>query len=97
MQSVPQQVAWHQLSAPTLPDSMFSSFVQLVGYQNPAAQIPGILDVADVEHLVRAAGKNRVQFNNIERSEWAGDLQSTRMPAAEFFAERIKAEFSRPN
>jgi len=70
-------------------DGMFSSFVQLVGYGNPAPQIPGILDVADVEHLVRAAGGQRVRLNNIEKSKWLEKLNSSSMPADEFFADWI--------
>ena len=73
-------------------DGMFSSFVQLVGYGNSASKIPGILKVADVEHLVRAAGKERVRLNNMDRSEWAGALQSSYRPAVEFFDEWLRAE-----
>ena len=73
-------------------DRLFSSFVQLVGHGNPAAQIPGILKVADVAHLVRAAGPKRVYLNNVEPSEWAADLTTTNIPKSEFFREWIKAE-----
>ena len=72
-------------------DGMFSSFVQLVGYGNSALSIPGILKVADVEHLVRAAGENRVLLNNMDRSEWAGALQSSYSPAVEFFEQWLMA------
>ncbi len=72
-------------------DGMFSSFVQLVGYGNSALNIPGILKVADVEHLVRAAGEDRVLLNNMDRSEWAGALQSSYRPAVEFFEQWLMA------
>ena len=72
-------------------DGMFSSFVQLVGYGNSASKIPGILKVADVEHLVRAAGEDRVLLNNMDRSEWAGTLQSSYRPAVEFFEQWLLA------
>ncbi len=71
-------------------DKMFSSFVQLVGYQNPASQIPGILRVTDVEQLVRAVGPNRVSINNLEESEWGRSLSSSFKPSARFFAEWIR-------
>ena len=73
-------------------DRLFSSFVQLVGHGNPAAQIPGVLKVADVEHLVRAAGVNRIHLNNVEPSDWAGGLPTASIPKSEFFREWIKAE-----
>ncbi len=68
-------------------EGMFSSFVQLVGYPNPAAQIPGILRITDVEHLIRAAGSDSVHLNNVERSPWAGSITFSARPAAEFFVE----------
>ena len=71
-------------------DDMFSSFVQLVGYGNPASQIPGILEVADVEHLVRSAGLNRVHLNNTEKSKWSKGLDSSTLPANEFFEKWIE-------
>ena len=70
---------------------MFSSFVQLVGYGDSASKIPGILKVADVEHLVRAAGEDRVLLNSMDRSEWAGALQSSYRPAVEFFEQWLMA------
>jgi hypothetical protein len=73
-------------------DGMFSSFVQLVGYQNVAPQIPGILALTDVEHLVRAAGVERVRLNNVDKSEWAGALSSSDKPVVEFFVEWIRAQ-----
>jgi hypothetical protein len=73
-------------------DRLFSSFVQLVGHGNPAAQLPGILKVADVEHLVRAAGAGRIHLNNVEPSDWAGGLPAASIPKSEFFREWIKAE-----
>ncbi len=72
-------------------EGLFSSFVQLVGYQNPAAQIPGILHVADVEHLVRAAGNERVRFNHAEKSDGGGRLSTSDKPAAKFFEEWLNA------
>lgn len=72
-------------------DGMFSSFVQLVGYGNPAPQIPGILELADVEHLVRSAGPERVHLNNIEKSEWSESLDSSAVPADAFFEKWIEA------
>ena len=72
-------------------DDMFSSFVQLVGYGNPASQIPGILEVADVEHLVRSAGLTRVHLNNTEKSKWSKGLDSSALPANEFFEKWIEA------
>jgi hypothetical protein len=70
-------------------DGMFSSFVQLVGHGSPTPQIPGILKVADVVHLVRAAGENRIRLNNSPISTWAGSLTSTNRPPAKFFSEWI--------
>ena len=49
-------------------DRMFSSFVQLVGYGNPASQIPGVLRVADVGQVIRAAGTNRIRMNNLRQA-----------------------------
>ena len=72
-------------------DDMFSSFVKLVGYGNPASQIPGILKVADVEHLVRSAGPNRVHLNNTEKSKWSKGLDSSTLPVEEFFEKWIEA------
>ncbi len=71
-------------------NGMFSSFVQLVGYGNPAAQIPGILKVADVEHLLRDAGIERVRLNNTQKSKWSERLDSSSMPADEFFERWIE-------
>ena len=68
-------------------DRLFSSFVQLVGYGSPTSQIPGVLKVADVEHLVRSAGPDRVHLNNVKKSPWAGALRSSRQPAVKFFEE----------
>ena len=68
-------------------DKLFSSFVQLVGYGSPTPQIPGVLKVADVEHLVRCAGLDRVRLNNVKKSPWAGALRSSRQPAVKFFEE----------
>jgi hypothetical protein len=68
-------------------DGMFSSFVQLVGHGSPTPQIPGILKVADVVHLVRAANDDRVRLNNSPMSTWVGNLTSTNRPPAEFFSE----------
>ena len=73
-------------------DGMFSSFVQLVGHGNSALSIPGMLKVADVEHLVRAAGEDRVLLNNMDRSEWSGALQSSYRPAVEFFEQWLRAD-----
>ncbi len=66
-------------------DGMFSSFVQLVGYHVPISQIPGVLKVADVEHLVRAAGAARIRLNNLEMSPWSGSLVSTTGESRQFF------------
>jgi hypothetical protein len=71
-------------------DGMFSSFVQLVGHGNPAPQIPGILKVADVEHLVRSAGPARVHLNNTEESKWSEGLGSSSLPVGEFFEKWAK-------
>ncbi len=71
-------------------DGMFSSFVQLVGYGNPAPQIPGILEVADVEHLVRCAGPGRVHLNNSEKSHWSEGVDSSAMPGVGFFEEWVE-------
>ena len=75
-------------------DGMFSSFVQLVGYENSASKIPGILKVADVEHLVRATVEDRVRLNNMERSQWAGALTASNKPAAAFFEEWVQTELN---
>jgi hypothetical protein len=66
-------------------DGLFSSFVQLVGSGPLNPQIPGVLKVADVEHLVRAAGSSRVRLNNMQGSEWQGHLTSTMENSREFF------------
>ncbi len=73
-------------------DGMFGSFVQLVGHGQPASQIPGILRVADVAHLVNAAGMHRVQLNNLHRSRGAANLPSANQRPQEFFLEWVKAE-----
>ena len=73
-------------------DRMFSSFVELVGYNNPGVQIPGILGVTDVEHLMRAAGKERVRLNNLSKSQWSGSLESSAKPPTRFFEEWLKAD-----
>lgn len=66
-------------------NNMFSSFVQLVGYHRPEAQIHGILQVADVEHLVDAIGADRVRLNNTHNSEWAGGLRGESGNPGPFF------------
>ncbi len=75
---------------------MFSSFVQLVGHGQPASQIPGVLRVADVTHIVNAAGAHRIQMNNLHRSQGAAMIPSTFRRPADFFLEWIKAEVVRP-
>ncbi|MEZ6035437.1 MAG: prolyl oligopeptidase family serine peptidase [Planctomycetaceae bacterium] len=72
-------------------NQLFSSFVQLVGSGNPNPQIPGVLKVADVEHLVRSAGLDRVRLNNVKKSPWAGTLRSSRQPAVTFFEEWLES------
>jgi hypothetical protein len=72
-------------------EGMFSSFVQLVGYENVAPQIHGILHVADVEHLVRAAGIDRVSLNNVDESEWGTRIASSAKPTVDFFKEWLIA------
>lgn len=52
-------------------EEMFTSFVQLVGYSNPAPQIPGILKSADIPHFIRAAGNNRVHIKNAYKDKEA--------------------------
>jgi hypothetical protein len=64
---------------------MFSSFVQLVSHWIPTPQIPGILRLADVEHLVHAAGPHHVRLNNLETSGWSERLEASSMPTAAFF------------
>jgi hypothetical protein len=73
-------------------DGMFSSFVQLVGHGHPASQIPGVLRVADVTHIVNAAGAHRIQMNNLHRSQGAAMIPSTARRPADFFLEWIKAD-----
>ena len=73
-------------------DGMFSSFVQLVGHGNPASQIPGVLRVADLAQIVNAAGTNRIQMNDLQRSKGAAKIPSTAKRAPEFFLEWVKAE-----
>ena len=73
-------------------DDMFASFVQLVGYGQPASQIPGILRVADVAHIVKAAGAHRVQINNLHRSKGAAPIPSTDQRSTKFFADWIKSD-----
>jgi len=75
-------------------DGMFSSFVELVGYGNPAPQIPGILEVGDVEHLVRGAGEDRVLLNNMKKSEWTEGLRASGKSPVAFFEEWLMAEAS---
>ena len=71
-------------------DRTFSSFVQLVGYNNPAPQIPGILRVADVEHLVRAAGQQRIYLNQLQKSKWSHSIQATQKPSVQFFVDWLQ-------
>ena len=78
-------------------DGMVSSFVQLVGHGNPASQIPGILRVADVAHLVNAAGTNRVHFNHLNRVKDAPALPSATQRSPEFFLEWVKAGPASPD
>lgn len=73
-------------------EGMFSSFVQLVGHGNPASQIPGILRVADVAHIVNAAGTNRIQMNNLQRSKGAAKISSTAKRPPEFSLDWVKGE-----
>ncbi len=68
-------------------DGMFSSFVQLVGHGSPTPQIPGILEVTDVVHLVRAADQDRVRLNNVRMSKWSEGLRVTNRPPTKFFSE----------
>ena len=49
-------------------DGLFESFIDIIG-RDPVAEIPGILRVADVEHLLRAAGK-RVVVQNPQRARF---------------------------
>jgi hypothetical protein len=72
-------------------DRMFSSFVQLVGHGSPTPQIPGILKLADVVHLAGAVDQDRIRFNNLRMSKWAGDLQSTDLPPPEFFSKWLRS------
>ena len=71
-------------------NGMFSSFVQLVGSGNPASQIPGILNVADIEQMVHAAGTDRVHLNNAKKSKWSGELDSSSLPVDEFFGRWVQ-------
>lgn len=71
-------------------DGLFSSFVQLVGYSNVAPQIPGILKITDIEHLVAAAGKNRIALNNLLESEFGKTLTSSSEDPTAFFSTWVK-------
>jgi len=73
-------------------DGMFSSFVQLVGHGHPASQIPGVLRVADVPHIIAAAGMRRIQMNNLRRAQGAAQIASTAKRPPEFFGDWIKGE-----
>lgn len=66
-------------------DGMFASFALLVGYSNPAPQIPGILKVADVVQLVHAASVERVHMNNLVNAKQSGGIEASSLPAPEFF------------
>jgi hypothetical protein len=70
-------------------DGMFSSFVQLVGHGFPASQIPGMLRVADVAHLIHAAGSGRIQMNRLQKSEYSTAIESSKRPPSSFFEEWI--------
>jgi hypothetical protein len=74
-------------------NKLMSSFVQLLGYGSPTPQIPGVLKVADVEHLVRCVGPGRVRLNNVNKSPWSGALPSSRQPAIKFFEEWSETAF----
>ncbi len=77
-------------------EGMFSSFVQLVGHGHPASQIPGVLRVGDVPHLIAAAGAHRIQMNNLPRARGVPSIASTAKPPREFFSEWIKTETTHP-
>ncbi len=73
-------------------DGMFCSFVQLVGHGSPASQIPGVLRVTDVKHIITAAGAHRIQLNKVLKSKDAVDIPSSEQPSLVFFEEWVQTQ-----
>ena len=75
-------------------EQMFSSFAQLVGYSNPAPQIPGILKLADIQHLIREAGVERIALNNIhvDRTAAFDGIRASSERTADFFEAWLTAQ-----